>query len=162
MSCDGLNIPKRLHQNNKSTIPKFDPEEKLFRRFSPDMILPNGEVSITAIDRSSGLSFNREYNCGKPEDVLYNIITGEHFFSFRVGSIKVRLIESYECNFQQPNAKYNVKMIHKPEECMYPHSEVSIIRTTTQGTFDGDIPSSKKLEFRNFVRQRITPIKPTP
>ena len=161
MSCDGLNIPERLYRNNQEPNSLFEQNEDLFRRFPPDpyKLLPNDEISISnisLIDRVLELSVNRDLYCEDARDCLYNVKTGDHYYSYGIISFKVETIESYEIlhpEHPKRNWVYKFRLVHKPHECMYPHSEVEVIRTTDDESEIKDIPKSKFLEFHNHIRK---------
>lgn len=136
--CASLEIPHHLSKNGRLEDQIFLLEEKIYRWFAPkdsdgeSYILkdPNTgeEVISTAIFRTDGMSCVREKFIKELKDVLYNIKSKEHFFDFGIVEFEVEKIEVKV--FEHPTiagTKYSLKLVHRPEECLYPHSEVQVL-----------------------------------
>ena len=106
--------------------------------------------------RSNKISVNRSHYCNTPKDVLYSCDSPNHFFNDGILQISTE-IEGEEIRCDDNDNVYEVKFIHEPEECIYPHSVIVL--------FKGDIcpqkikPSSVKTKFRDRLRAHSEIIK---
>jgi len=135
LNCPLDYIPKHLHTIDKPTIVKFTVGEELYYRCRKGTCeKPYDQIPLFDI------SHNR--NFGQPstylkDDVLYNIIEGdpnERYENLEVITLIITQLKNNTTYTKEivssnnPNLKVNIKLIHDPEPCMYPHSvfEISI------------------------------------
>lgn len=157
LNCDELGIPPYLHRKGRPQETHFDKREWLYRRVSPDDYLPDGQISASKW-KIPGLSVNRgKYTKSPNKDVLYNITSANHYFSWGIVKIKVGFLEGLE--YQHPNLPiiFSFKMLHDPEECMYPHSILSILENNEPTS--RNLSPSLKAEFRDHLKNNWTMVK---
>jgi len=129
--CDQLGIPKYLWTEGRHNIEIGD-LDSLYRRvpshfFETGAI--SGKISATAFPLKND-SYNLASLCQQPQDVLFSIKQGvPHFLDDGIIQINVSGIRAF--NFQYSggnNQTYEctLKVIHKSEKCMYPHSEICV------------------------------------
>jgi len=124
--CLDRGIPTCLHTEGRSADQAFEASERLFRRF-------NGTISdenlSEIISFDVGESTNREKYSLSAADALFNTRAdkneGAHYhgwavFAFTVGQLEGR---TWLCD-DKPSEIYTFKIEHKPERCMYPHSQI--------------------------------------
>lgn len=166
--CRTLKIPKRLHQNQRPVNNNFaDKNEFLFRWFNPKIEYEsNGKLSAATIGEvfqpPNFISCNRSKFCKYSTDVLYNQIRLPHREGFGVIEAKVRDID--DCSFefifkkgmkgQENTAVIRLSLDHKPEKCMYPHSEIIILENGVK--IKGSKPAPPT--FRDAIRENIAPL----
>lgn len=138
-SCNGLGIPERLQRNGRSADPEFEPEELLYRWHKPGIQhLSNGQVSAAAVKKvfrdPHDTSVNRGKYCENCTDVLYDHHRGNHRSD--CGVLKA-VVEKADDHSAEPvswtdhegntvKKSYKFKVLHEPEECMYPHSVIAV------------------------------------
>jgi len=91
------------------------------------------------------MSCNREQFSRESRDVLYNVDSEDHFFDwfiFELTHDNVIALNSENITFQ---------ILHKPTQCMYPHSEIVCNRYDVELN---EIPE----EFKTRVRQKLQSI----
>jgi hypothetical protein len=126
-ACQKLGIPVHLHQSGRVADQSCDADETLYRRVADDVPLVVGERPPLAAFTTRKMSQNRARYCHSPEDVLYNIKAPVHFFSWGIVGFLVKNVEVLKLKHPHDTAKeYTLKVIHKPEKCMFPHSEVEV------------------------------------
>lgn len=125
--CNDLNIPQYLHLNNREPEQNFEDENELvFIRFQNEgKIQPDGRPS-RAIFKTTEQSFNRGKYSESPEDVLYDIEEGKHFFGYGIVQSTVKNIKDKGFPHPELDRIYKLKSHHGPKECMYPHSIIKI------------------------------------
>jgi len=125
-NCGSLGIPEHLHTNGKAPDHNFDPDELYYRRFaSVDEISSAGGISESAIS-TQNMSGNRS-KYSAPDDVLFNINSSEHFTSWGVWEVDIAAICELAFTHPVEARNYTVRVVHTPEECMYPHAEIQIL-----------------------------------
>lgn len=160
LTCDELGIPKHLHRHNRQVDPNFDKKEYLYRRIPPGELLANGQISASSL-RIHKMSVNRgKYTKFPKKDVLYNIKSNEHFFTWGIVKINVGFLERLKFDHpKKENHIYTLKVIHEPEECMYPHSIIEILLNGKTSNYD--MPKSRRSLFRDkFITNCIIVKKP--
>ena len=125
--CSLLGIPTRLHRCGRPADQNFESTEELYRWFVP---LPEAVQDnwIWHPVSSGDMSVNRgKYSV--PEDVLYNTKDGNHRFGkARIATFLVEDISILSWNHPtEPSKNYKMRVIHEPEDCMYPHSNVQVL-----------------------------------
>ena len=160
--CHEIGIPAHLHQNSRPQAPQFDEKELLYRRF---FVHPPKSAWLGKENRHKSAkifhlendSYNRSKFSQKPEDVLFNINAQspeDHFGNWGVLSIEVAdlqgLVVPAEINGETGSVTF--QPVHKPETCMYPHSEIHAFRN---GAF---IPEVAPKSVRAIVRDILVEI----
>ena len=138
--CDDLSIPVRLRREKRDVVPfSTDSKECLYRWFKPDTeYSDSGRLSSATIGEVFtplyDVSCNRSSLCEKSTDVLYNTVKLPHRFNFGVIEASVESIHGHVFEYEL-NQKDGIERItirfeveHKPEECMYPHSQIVLYR----------------------------------
>jgi hypothetical protein len=122
-ACRSKGIPDHLHQIGRPTIQNVGTSEFLYYRFQPDK-LKNGKLSL-GIFRIPNMSVLWRRFCKSPDDALFDGVTGQHFPTWGVIQLPVSGVEAIAC---PPNAniQYELKVVHDPLLCMYPHTEVRV------------------------------------
>ncbi|TND10111.1 MAG: hypothetical protein FD123_359 [Bacteroidetes bacterium] len=160
--CTELGIPEYLHKDNRQDQQIFSIDEGLYRRFPK---IQNGKLSISDkgdIDQSifstDNMSCNRQDFCLTPEDVLFSSTSNTHYFHYGIVRISIKEIENIVIqNTSIPANKYELKVVHDPEECMYPHTVVKIFEN---GVLMEKPPGpSIKISIRKKYAQICTLIK---
>lgn len=140
LSCEELLIPSRLWRIKGTGDKKFnDGSEYLYRRFSPDVEITiegrlGGAAIKDAISPPFNVSCNRSSMCEHSTDVLYNIKNLPHRFDYGVLKATVDSIKGHTISFEDSSNSNKELMVikfeieHKPEKCMYPHSEIVIYK----------------------------------
>lgn len=166
--CDSIRIPARLHKNGRDVDQTFLPEENINRWFPPfnkdneSYILTNPEtqekIVSASVFRTDRMSCVREKHTEELNDALYNILSQDHYFNYGIVQLKVKDIESI--TFDHPvtkNTKYTLKVVHRPEDCLYPHVEIF---TFENGEAKSDIkPSSIKTKVKQEYAKRCKIVK---
>lgn len=154
MNCSDLNIPDRLHTNGKPIVNDFDPDELLYRRFpikgndgNPLYNPVTKKLTHDAFPLRCDSVNRGRYS--KPEDVLYDIKEGNHYLNWGICSFTVEQAESISCTVKVKDNDdiYTIQIKHRPEECMYPHSEITIFKNGEK--VPKISPSSAKLYIRD-------------
>ena len=135
-TCEELGIPLRLRRENRDIIPQFDDEsECLYRWFKPGLqYSPDGRLSAATVgpvfSPPYDISCNRSSLCASPADVLYSISKLPHRFDHGVIEAQVISVQVHIFEVQQGSERLQVSLQlgieHKPEECMYPHSQIIV------------------------------------
>ena len=132
MLCVLKHIPERLHTNSKPIINEFKVGEEIYRRCKPEE-LENPFTSISIAD----LSVNRQgmdKEMSQPEDVLINILEcGAENYNLEICTLEIKsLLENNTFHKEFTEEKNGVKfkaemkLIHAPDCCMYPHCEFRV------------------------------------
>jgi hypothetical protein len=150
MNCGEKGIPGHLHTDGRDANQTFLATELLYRRFRKSIeATANSDTEMLPPDlfplRSDSL--NRAAYC-KPEDVLYNSNGAPHYFEQGICQFSVGCAEEIMAVKSDANGKntYTLKIVHKPEDCMYPHSEIAVYKDGT--LIDSVNPKSVKQEIR--------------
>lgn len=140
MSCDELGIPHRLRTLGRPVRPFNDHGEVLYRWVSPLINFgPNGELSIAALGDvfrdAADISCNRSTLCDASTDVLYNPDRLPHRSDHSVIYTSINDLQNKEFAFSLPNtpaAQISFEVEHVPEPCMYPHSQIVVMRDSVR------------------------------
>lgn len=166
LACDDLGIPEHLHTKDRPEVSQFGENEKLFRRFpekdpggNKNILIKGGkEVLSINVFSTREMSCNREKFCSCPEDVLYNTSSKNHFNDYGIISIDTINIEKFEEKHPEiDNTKYGLKILHKPEKCMYPHTQINCIQNNTPVREIS--PSSIKTKIKELYLKNSTIFK---
>jgi hypothetical protein len=74
-ACLALEIPERLHRDNKEPDPQFEESELLYRRIAKGYMREDLRAGFS-LDQAE--SVNRQKYSKYPADVLFNIVNGQH------------------------------------------------------------------------------------
>jgi hypothetical protein len=130
--CSNIGIPEHLHQGEREEDSVFSDDEKIYRRFfvsPPKSAWLNNKQLSAKVFKLEDDSYNRERYSNAPEDVLFNKDAAnkiDHYFSFGILCLICEDIKtySYEAEVNSNNIKITFDIFHKPEKCIYPHSEI--------------------------------------
>jgi hypothetical protein len=145
-ACVALGIPERLQTEGREPDSQFEDSEFLYRRIA------NGYERrdlIAAFNLKSGESVNRQKYSRYPEDVLFNIVDGNHHVGSTILAFEVRQVRQ---QFPQPGSNqvvtYSFRLEHKPEDCMYPHCEIEVWEN---GRLADRVPGSLRRKLRDSI-----------
>lgn len=161
-TCEELGIPNRLRKKEQDKLFAFERGELLFRWFEPNAQIDfEGKIGTSAVKGAfkppHEISTNRSSLCKYSTDVLYNHKNLPHRFNFGVVQTKVDSIKEYEFSATdnlgndrfQVQIKFDVD--HVPENCMYPHTNITVYRNGE--LIENDIRSkSLKADIRDELR----------
>jgi len=161
--CEDLGIPEHLHQNDRPVKPHFDDGEKIYRRLAPEHL--EGNRVVEAAFDSYDTSVNREKYSQDPGDVLFNIVDGNHYRHWGVAWLRVSEIEILRLPHPVLGDEkiHTFKLMHQPEECMYPHSEMSVRqgdKTLTKRPKSGKVRTQLKERLSLLSKVAIRPTPP--
>lgn len=161
--CEAFGIPPRLRLNSREADSFNNESEKLYRWFAPNTeYLSDGRLSESTIGQvfspPSNISCNRSNFCYYPTDVLYNASEHLHRNNYGVIQTFIKNVKNHTFEFLQTTqnnetVKIEIKLDieHKPEECMYPHSEITIYRNGEKLTNQVKPPRLKTLLRRKLI-----------
>jgi hypothetical protein len=162
--CNELGIPKRLRRNKRESFDEFhDSNENLYRWFAPEIeYLFDGTLSPSTVGKvfspPRDISCNRSRFCDYPTDVLFNTNNLPHRNDFGIIKTSILLIEKYRFSVFVSNNKnieeeifIEFQVIHSPEECMYPHSEIIVLRNGKR--IEGDVKPKK---LKTLLREELS------
>jgi len=161
-NCAQKGIPEHLHQDNRDEDPDFDDAELLYRRFLSKV--DSRDELIAALSTRS-MSVNRDRYSEEPEDVLYNINANhpdDHFFDCGILEFDVESVETINVEHPQlDNRSYSFRVLHRPSQCMYPHSVVKVVETIDgDDNIVDDISSGMvKLDLKDQICEHIDEVK---
>jgi hypothetical protein len=156
--CSSL-VPLHLHQQNRPEITEFGINEELYRRFpfKKDGVLTLKDGKPTAsIFSTKSMSCNRSKHSQKPEDVLYDTFKKIYVENAGIASLCFCKISTFKQSLE--GHTYTLSVKHKPEFCMYPHSEV-IVQKDQILIEDFKRPESIKTAIKHFYRSNALIIK---
>lgn len=164
-ACSKLGIPKYLSTGSRIKDPIFSDDEKIYRRFTTPGDIDDWKKSkLTGESISASIfpvdddSVNRGKYSKKPEDVLYNTREqdqGAHYVNHGILYFTVSKFQRLSIKTKEPIRSNNnvvdftFHLEHKPEACMYPHTEIWILRNGKKA----DIRSPKSV--RALVRDEL-------
>jgi len=131
MACDKAHVPDRLRKNQRDPVEVFEVNEEIYYRCLPEVLdNPYKGISICELSHNrQGLQINR---LSEPNDVLINITgNGPNTYTDKVVCVlTIKDVDgtanTYNKTFTQEkdNIQHEarMKLIHDPDECMYPHS----------------------------------------
>jgi hypothetical protein len=170
-TCEQLKIPSRLWWNDEEIKNDFEKNEYLYRRFRPDVDYTyDGELSQASFGRSFSPPCNISCNCSSlckySTDVLYSIKKEvPHHFKSGVMKAAIRSIKGqpFKYSIQEKSGERwfsgRFDVIHKPEKCMYPHTEILVyneIDLVTPNEKREVKPNALKLAIRKELAEVFT------
>ena len=123
--------------------------------------LSNPYNSITIAELSHNRQGLNENIISEANDVLYNISSKNSFEKYdkEICSIKIKDLnneEQYDKFFTDQHNSANIKLIHQPVPCMYPHTIFRIILNGEIVTFDNYKTGLKKLnKLRIIIKEEL-------
>ena len=169
MDCLLSYIPKHLHFDDKPIVNSFTEGEQLFYRCKEnEMKKPYDNIPLFDISHNRNFGDNVNY---PKEDVLYNILEEDknEKYDSEIVVLTIRNLGNEMTYFKRlvsrtnPKLVVEIKLIHDPVPCMYPHSvfEVSmggtvVSRENYKKTLGKKNASLK--ELRSDVRQELSSI----
>lgn len=162
-TCRELNIPDALWQNERESVEEFDAREKVYRRFATNIEnLEKGKypASIFPLRQDSYICDSFSIS---PDDVLYNTKfedCGNHFTDWGILELNNSNIEDINTELMQSKLEkdgkirvFTLKLVHKPEQCMYSHTEVHIYEG--EALVNPSAPKSIGAAIRDFFYQKM-------
>lgn len=168
-SCDRNYIPKKLHWNNKGLIEKYLVGDIIYRRIDANnLINPYLEIKLTDISHNIGT--NNGKTISEPEDVLFNIspkfdiekFTDKIPLALEIKNLNNENQYNKQFNFtckEQSDHVANMRLLHHPENCMYPHCVFEIRLNNEEVTFDNyakTLGVKKLKDLRTMLRDELT------
>lgn len=158
-----MEIPVYLHNNGRSPVQDFSPEEQLYRRCLKEHV-SNGKLLPTNINlkTSPGIDFpdmsvNREKFCNDYNDVCVVLCESDSTWDeygvaeFQVVNVPAEVLNE-ELLKNNPDFTWTWLVNHVPSECgkNYPHSE---IRTYRDGVYNKNYSPSNGIKkwFRHAL-----------
>jgi hypothetical protein len=123
-ACLAKGIPERLHTESRPADQQFEKSELLYRWLSKTYPRSELKESFRLVPDES---VNRQKYSKYPADVLFDIKDGNHrigqaILPFEVGQL--------ECDITHQKSDeaviYSFRILHKPEQCMYPHCAIEV------------------------------------
>ncbi|MFA4795102.1 hypothetical protein [Leptospira kirschneri] len=150
MNCDKEEIPNYLHQGDRKVDNNFSDDELLYRRFHKDFP-PNFTTKE--------MSVNRQKYSHEPEDVLYDINTGQKRINFGIAQFRIRNLNTLRIPHPTiQNTEYTLEIVHAPIPCMYPHANVYVKKSNVRlNSLEG--PKTVKDEIRAFYTDNFEIIR---
>lgn len=158
--CSSKGIPDYLHQLEREIDPDFSDDELLFRRFR------FSNADLTSAIKFNEMSVNRQKHGSGPDDVLWNDEEGGRHDGYGVVQFPVAALKG---EWRHPDERsvpvtYNLKPLHVPRKCNYPHSEVTAFefnRETQIAQPAKDIkPTSVKMRIREHLQAHVRIVLP--
>ncbi len=154
IDCNELGIPPHLHRKGREYDNQFNADEKMFRRYPAYPVETSKSIIVKENFNFDSMSFNREKYSENPSDVLFSIKDKNHFFrSHKIVSLKVQEIEGLKEIHPDDQEIYSFKVIHDPEDCMYPHCIVQVLKNGKN--VPGIKPSSVKSKIREKIEKMV-------
>ena len=163
-TCSRFGIPKRLWKGRKGKDDVFPDEELIYRRFKANVDVGDwrsAKCLSTAIFDVKDDSTNRSKYSTDPEDVLHPITRRNplnHYQSYGIVSFSVRdfrelsIIPKEPLRFNGVLREFTFHLEHKPECCMYPHTEIWIMENGRH------IPEVSSRMIKTAVRDELLSI----
>ena len=145
-ACLALEIPERLHRDNKELDPQFEESELLYRRIAKGYMREDLRAGFSL---DQGESVNRQKYSKYPADVLFNIVNGQHRIGHAILAFEVSQVQQ-----QIPRTEnneeiiYSFRVTHRPERCMYPHCEIEVRR---EGQLVTNAPPFVRKQLRDAI-----------
>lgn len=158
--CDLGYIPERLHWDEKSEIDVFQIGDLIYRRCKPEELdNPFGTISLREISNNIGTSMGVEIS--QQNDVMYNIDPNEQNEVYDGQTPCVLVIKELDGNqyyksFKEGENICDLRLLHDPLSCMYPHCNFSIWlnrEKVTKENYDTTLKKNKKLRYQ--IRQDL-------
>lgn len=139
--------PPEMHRNGRPKVPEFRPEERLYRRVSPDN-WGDPRVEVDALDLPD-MSVNRGKPIGEPGWVLLESDEYAHWgiIFFEVQNIPERVVH-------EGGSTYSFKAVHIPHDENYPHSEIWAFLGEVHVQARRELDPALSLRWRNALLQR--------
>ncbi len=162
--CENLKIPERLWLKENPISNSFK-DVSLYRRFTVTgnkntWKSNNLSHCVFKLDKDS---YNKSNLCKSHLDVLYNTREeelGNHYYSH--GILMLNCSDLIDINklpieLNGTERKFTLNPIHKPEKCMYPHSEILIY----EGDVEIDIKTPKSINvlIRDILIEKMEVLK---
>jgi hypothetical protein len=147
-ACSSLGIPERLHADGKSEDQQFEKSELLYRWLLKTY--PNSELkeSFRLIPDES---VNRQKYSTYPADVLFDI-RGQHRVGHPILSFEVGQLErDFQHQEKDEMVVYSFRILHKPEDCMYPHCVVEVRKKGELITDAKQVPGIIRRRLRKVI-----------
>lgn len=165
--CEELGIPHRLITPDQPIINEFnDGLELLYRWFSPNLEFSHdgqltGAILGQIFKDPYDISCNRSELCEYSTDVLYDHEKGNHRFNYGIIQATVESIKYRTFVFMQPvqgsskpeEVSVELDIIHTPEECMYPHSEITVYKNGER--IKNEV---KPASLKTFIRSELSKV----
>ena len=172
MNCKLIYIPPHLHFKDKPIVERFDVGEELYYRCSGDSCKkPYDRISLYSISHNRNFSDNDTY---PKEDVLINIVESEESekYDSEIVILKIEDLGDQETYIKRlisrddKNISAEIKLIHDPLPCMYPHSVFEIFLggvAVTDENYKKTLGRSNRTmkNLRSDIRQELTSIVQT-
>ena len=142
--CLDRGIPEHLHSKGKPSDDRFESTEALYRRFRKGTA--GIKPPITAFTTRE-MSVVRAKHCQSEVDALYNCDSDEHFFTWAIAELSVLDIENICLIHPTEKKRFTFKLVHRPEQCWYPHSEVWVF---ADGERTSNMPGSLKTLLKDM------------
>jgi hypothetical protein len=142
-ACQARGIPDHLHTSDRQPDEQFEPTEALYRRFEHGI---EGNRPSPAIFTTREMSVARSKYCRSKTDALYNCDSDQHFLRWAIAELSVSDVEKTCWKHPTDVKEFRFKLIHRPEQCWYPHSEV---RTFADGKENKKLPGSLKILIKD-------------
>jgi hypothetical protein len=145
-ACVALGIPERLHTEGREPDSQFADSELLYRRIAGGY---EREDLIAAFSLKPGESLNRQRYSAYPQDVLFNIVDGNHHVGSTILAFEVRQVrQQIPQSVNNQVVTYSFRLKHKPEDCMYPHCEIEVWEN---GRLVDRVPGSLRRKLRDSI-----------
>jgi hypothetical protein len=151
--CQARGIPDHLHTLDKSLDEQFKPTETLYRRFKHGT---GGTRPSPSIFTTREMSLVRAKYCASNTDALFNCDSDQHFFSWAIAELSVSDIETIHLKHPTKTTEFTFKLVHRPKQCWYPHSEVWIF---ADGERAKKFPGSLKIWIKDYWADQCSVIK---
>lgn len=169
MDCKLSYIPHYLHLNNKPIIDRFNIGEELYYRCSGfSCKKPYDQISLYDISHNRNFSDKKKF---PKEDVLLNIEENqpEERYDSDIVTLRIDVLGNRSTFVKKIISRDNedltaeIKLIHDPLPCMYPHSvfEVSLGgEIVTRENYKSTLGKSNRTmkNLRSDIRQELTSI----
>ncbi len=156
--CSLPYIPNRLHSVGKINVDDFNIGEELYYRCNPsDHKAPYNNISLYDISHNRNFSVPNDY---PKEDVLFDInhesdveiISGKSINTSIIKSLGIGNSICKPIEYDQITAE--IKLVHKPLPCMYPHSVFQVLVNNIEVNSENYkvILDKKNLVYKNLRR----------
>ena len=166
--CNLDYIPDRLHWNAKPLITQFAVGDLIYRRIAPDEF-ENPFASVSLTDLSHNIGINQGNELSIEDDVLLSISEMDEIKYYKgkcTCTLEIKSLNTDNC-YLKPFAFRNnnndlfdatMELVHKPEECMYPHCVFKITMNNVEVTFTNyrqTLGQKKLAKLRTLIREEL-------
>ncbi|MCE7072019.1 hypothetical protein LZG74_17010 [Dyadobacter sp. CY327] len=129
--CTALGIPEHLWKLERPNI-EIGEDDSLYRRVAKHFFFPgdvSGKISAVAFPLKND-SYNLASLCEVPGDVLFSIkLDVPHFEDHGIIEIQISSIRTSEFEYSGGQETFTCRfdIVHRPEDCMYPHTEIHVM-----------------------------------